>query len=210
MTTGFLREAVISVTVWSAGDFLAQFYHAHREAAQRRLERGEKRKGERPSAGQMAAMLDKPRVGLSAAFGLAISPFVVQYRRLCIRSLGQTERRMLAAFMTLSAQQFFMTPLTLLVYHNAITACRGGFTYPSFLRAHETSAHTGGRYDAMAVERRILSDLMPLTLVSSWFVYLPLSLLAYASTRHARGICAAACLIPWTAYVSHIQSTLML
>ncbi|RNF15031.1 uncharacterized protein Tco025E_05615 [Trypanosoma conorhini] len=210
MTTGFLREAALSVGVWSAGDFFAQFYSAHRSAMQRRRAAGGPLKLESHSSAEMMAMLDQPRLGLSAVFGLLISPLVVQQRRLCARVFGKAEKKMLASFMALAAQQLFMTPLTLLLYHNAMTAYREGFTDPSFLRAHETGAATGVRCDAMSVERRILADVLPSTLLASWLVYLPLALLGYVSAKNARGVCAAACLIPWTAYVSYTQSELLL
>ncbi|RNF00339.1 hypothetical protein TraAM80_07664 [Trypanosoma rangeli] len=210
MAAGLFREAVVSVGVWSAGDFFAQFYGAHKHALRRRLEGSEPISSEGRSMAGMMAMLDQPRLGLSAAFGLLISPLVVQHRMLCTRVLGKTEKRMLESFLALAAQQLFMTPLMLLLYHNAMTAYRKGFTDPSFLRAYETGADTRGRYNAMSVERRIVLDVLPSTLVASWLVYMPLALLGYVSAKHARGMCAAVCLIPWTACVSHVQSTLLL
>ncbi|KAH9599829.1 hypothetical protein LSM04_007934 [Trypanosoma melophagium] len=227
MTGVSLRAALFSATVWAAGDFLAQFAAAHHGAARRRLSStGDHRtlpsssnssssnsQGAAgapwggPAAAQMAAMVDTPRLAAAAVFGALVAPPTLHFRRAARRSRGPNAA---AVLFTLSLQQFLLTPLTLLAYHNAATALRGGFADPGFLRAYETDVHAGVRYDALAVERRILVDVLPQPLIASWGVFAPLALLNYSSGRTVRGLYGALLLIPWTAYVSYTQSTQLL
>ncbi|ORC88646.1 uncharacterized protein TM35_000162840 [Trypanosoma theileri] len=216
MASGSLQAAVVSITAWAAGDFLAQFVAAHREAARRRLasassssssQGGSEAPRVRPTAAQMAAMVDGPRIAAAALFGAFVALPTHHFRRAARKSRGPTAA---AVLFTLSLQQFLLTPLTLLAYYNAATALRGGFADPAFLRAYETDVHAGGRYDAFSVERRILVDVMPNPLIASWGVFAPLAFLNYTSGRPVRGVYAAFFLIPWTAYVSYTQSTQLL
>ncbi|KEG11054.1 hypothetical protein DQ04_03021010 [Trypanosoma grayi] len=209
MKSIILREAVLSTLVWTAGDFMAQFYVAHRDPAKRRVA-GEKRAGEKLSPQQMLALLDMPRLGQAAAFGLLFSPLVAGYHKFIARAVGMTLRNMKASVAALTVQQFFLTPLALLAYYNAITAVRGGFADPSFLRAYEKDTRAKRHYDAMSVEWRILLDVMPLPFLASWAVFAPLTLHAYFSVYRSPAVLRALFLPPWAAYVSYTQSTQLL
>ncbi|SCU70841.1 uncharacterized protein TEOVI_000241600 [Trypanosoma equiperdum] len=210
MSTQLVREVIFSSVVWTAGDFLAQFLDVHIDAARRRAA-GEP-KSDHPSGKQMIIMVDQQRLGFAAVFGAIVAPGMIHFRGILARVVGSAHGNTLAAFSFLTAQQLFATPLMLLFYHNSATMVRGGFTDPSFLSAHETSviARLRGRYDAMAVERRIAIDILPQTLLASWCVFLPQVLHSYMRGRSLRSRYAACLHIPWLAYVSYVQSTMLL
>ncbi|KAH8609555.1 hypothetical protein ERJ75_001193300 [Trypanosoma vivax] len=212
-----LREAIYSATAWAAGDFFAQFFAAHWEVVRRRAERengaeNNRHNATRPPRGHMMAAVDRPRLVLAALFGVALVPLNAGFNGICSRVIGVPYANMFAAFVLLSARQLFMTPLTLLLYHNTTTYVRGGFDDPTCIQLHKTGADArmAGSYGALAVERRIMTDVMPYPLLSSWLIYFPLSAYCYLTPKPLPGAVAAALLIPWTAHVSYIQKHMLL
>ncbi|CBZ28379.1 conserved hypothetical protein [Leishmania mexicana MHOM/GT/2001/U1103] len=195
-------RAVFYASVWTAGDFFAQFYAAHKEAAARRAS-GEKRKGPRPSGAQMLAMLDKERLGQNTLFGLFVGGFIGQYERFLPRIFGTLTRNATPCLCSLGLQQLAVTPLILWSYFNAMTAARGGVSDPSFMNAHSFGAHQ--RHDIASVERHILHDVMPYPLLASWGVYTPLFILAYMGPLRASTFLSSCLFVPWCGLVSHTQ-----
>nr|CCD15810.1 unnamed protein product [Trypanosoma congolense IL3000] len=216
MTVVFVaKKAFFSSFLWTAGDFFAQFLAAHHEVARRRIA-GEKNASEggrgHASGKDMVMAVDQGRLLFSAVFGLVLTPGLVGYGKIISRAIGAPYDNMLAAFALLTIQQLFATPLTLLLYHNTATAVRGGFNEPGFLSAHESLAitRTSGRHDAMSVERRIVADVLPYTLLASWYTFLPKAFHSYRKSKPMGRGCAAVLYVPWLAYVSYMQHTMLL
>ncbi|KAK7197443.1 hypothetical protein NESM_000692900 [Novymonas esmeraldas] len=198
------RRAVFFGSVWAAGDFFAQFYSAHKEAAARRA-RGEKREGPRPSGAQMMGMLDKERLGQNALFGLVAGAAIGQYERLLPRIFGNLFRQATPCLCALGLQQLAITPLLIWSYYNAMTAARGGLSNPNFMSAQGYGAQQ--RHDVASVERHITADVMPYPLLVSWGVYTPLFILAYIGPFRGSTALTAALFVPWCGVLSHTQET---
>ncbi|KAG5474580.1 hypothetical protein LSCM4_03753 [Leishmania orientalis] len=196
------RRAVFYGFVWTVGDFLAQFYSSHKEAAARRA-RGEKRDYPRPSGAQMFAMLDKERLAQNTLFGLLSGSAIGQYEHLLPRIFGSLTRRATPCLCAIGLQQLLVTPIILWSYFNAMTAVRGGLSDPSFMSAHDLGAHQ--RHDVASVERRILYDVMPYPLLVSWGVYTPHFILAYVGPVRASTFISSCLFVPWCGLLSHTQ-----
>ncbi|XQJ28248.1 hypothetical protein NXY56_004270 [Leishmania guyanensis] len=199
-----VRRVVFYGFVWTAGDFFAQFYDAHGEAAARRA-RGEKREEPRPTGAQMLGMLDKERLGHNGLFGLLAGGVIGQYEHLIPRIFGPLTRHITPCLLALGLQQLLVTPLILWSYFNAMTAGRGGLSDPSFMREHSFGAHR--RHDLASVERHILYDVMPYPLLVSWGVYTPLFILAYIGQHRASTVLSCCLHVPWCGLLSHMQKT---
>lgn len=203
----YLMWSAGGALLWAGGDFLAQFYAAHREAAARRA-RGEKRSGSRPSGSQMLGMLDQGRLLQSAGFGAVSGPLVYQYKRLLPRVFGPLMSAATPTLCALAVQQLFATPLLLCAYFNAMTALRGGLSDPSFLVAHSTGATK--RQDVWSVEQFMMEEVMPQPLLASWAVMVPLYAFAYTGPFRGAAALSGAITLPWCASVAYVQSELLL
>ncbi|KAG5500341.1 hypothetical protein JKF63_03433 [Porcisia hertigi] len=197
------RGAVFYGSVWTAGDFFAQFYSAHKEAAIRRA-RGEGRARPRPSAADMFSMLDKERLGQNALFGLIAGFAIGYYEHFLPRIFGTLRRHATPCLCALGLQQLALTPLLLWSYFNAMTAARGGLSDPSFMSAHSFGAHQ--RHDVASVEKHILRDVMPYPLLLSWGVYTPLFIAAYIGPFRAYTFFSGCLFVPWCGLLSYTQT----
>ncbi|KPA85561.1 hypothetical protein ABB37_01826 [Leptomonas pyrrhocoris] len=202
-----VRRAAFFGTVWGVGDFFAQFYSAHQEAAARRA-RGEKRDGPRPSGAQMLALLDKERLAQSFVFGLVAGAFLAQYERSLPRIFGRLTRSATSCLCALSLQQVAVTPLLLWSYFNAMTAVRGGLADPSFMNAHDAGAYQ--RNDVASVERHILKGVMPYPLLTAWGVYTPLFIFAYVGPFKGATFLSGCLFVPWCGLLSYTQDNELL
>jgi hypothetical protein len=198
----YLRRAAFFGTVWGLGDFFAQFYAAHKDAAARRA-RGEKREGPRPSGAQMFAMLDKERLAQSFVFGLVAGPAMAQYEKFLPRIFGSLTRSATPCLCALGLQQIAVTPLLLWSYFNAMTALRGGLNDPSFMDAHDAGAYQ--RNDVASVEKHIFNYVMPYTLLTSWAVYTPLFIFAYIGPFRGATFLSGCLFVPWCGLLSYTQ-----
>lgn len=198
----YLKGAAFYGSVWGIGDFFAQFYAAHKEAAARRA-RGEKREGGRPSGQQMFEMLDKPRVAQAALFGLAMGPCMAQYAVFLPRIFGNLQRQGTACLCALGLQQLVMTPLILWSYFTAMTAARGGFRDPSFMSANVSGAHQ--RHDVFSIQSYIATDVLPYPLLVSWGVYAPCYAMQYLGPVRGASFLTGCLFVPWCGLVSCTQ-----
>lgn len=205
--SAFARYGAFYGSVWAAGDFFAQFYGAHREAAARRA-RGEKREGSRPSGAQMFAMLGKERLGQNALFGVVAGGLVGQYNQFLPRIFGTLTRRVTPCICALGLQQLAVTPLLLWSYFNAMTAARGGLSDPSFMSAHAFAAQQ--RHDVASVERHITADVMPYPLLVSWGVFTPVYVLAFIGPFRGATFLSGCLFVPWCGLLSHTQAEALL
>ncbi|KAG5474250.1 hypothetical protein LSCM1_03028 [Leishmania martiniquensis] len=203
----YVRRAAFYGFAWSAGDFFAQFYSAHKEAAARRI-RSEKRDHARPSGAQMFAMLGKERLAQNALFGLIFGSAIGQYEHFLPRIFGTLTRHATPCLCALGLQQLLVTPLILWSYFNVMTAARGGLSDPSFMSAHSVGAHK--RYDVASVEGRIVYDVMPYPLLVSWGVYTPLFILKYMGPVRASTFMSSCLFVPWCSFLSHTQQNELL
>lgn len=203
----YATRTAASAAVWGLGDFVAQFYAAHKAAAKRRAH-GEKRQGARPSRRQMLEMLDKERLTQSVAFGGVVGAASLQYQRIVPRVFGPLSRNSKGCLFALGAQQLMVTPLLLWAFFNTMTAVRGGLSDPSFMAARTVGAH--GRHDVWSVERCIIKEIIPYPLLCSWGVFIPVYLFAYFGPLRGASFLTCCCAIPLCGLLSHTQSTELL
>lgn len=200
----YISWSVGSACLWTGGDFFAQFYEAHNEAGARRA-RGDKREGERPSGGQMLAMLSQERLVQSAVFGAVVGPMTLQYTLLLPRVFGQIAGAASPTLCALAVQQLFVTPALIWAYLNAMTAARGGLSDPSFMAAHTVGASK--RHDVWSIERHIFEAVLPFPLLFSWAVVVPLYLFGYLGPFRGMTALGGLIALPWCGSLSYTQST---
>ncbi|KAL7709362.1 hypothetical protein N2W54_007904 [Lotmaria passim] len=203
----YARRTVFFGTVWGLGDFFAQFYGAHKEAAARRA-RGEKRDGPRPSGAQMFGLLDKERLAQNFVFGLVAGPLLAHYEKLLPHVFGVLTRSATPCLCALGLQQIAVTPLLLWSYFNAMTALRGGLSDPSFMNAHDAGAYQ--RNDVASVEQHIFKMVMPYPLLTSWGVFTPLLLFAYIGPFRGATFLSGCFFVPWCGLLSYTQENELL
>lgn len=198
--SGVLRGLSFA-SAWVAGDFFAQFYAAH--AARLHGKRERQPKGTRPTAQQMYDMLDKHRLLEALAYGIVAYPAVARFHVLLSTVMGPLTHHSVRCIFALAAQQLVMSPLLIVAYCNAMTAWRGGFTDTAFLQAHLPGPHP--RYSVWDVEKRILSDVVPLPLLTSWMAYIPVYTMSYFARFRGRALLSHIALVPWLGTLSYKQ-----
>ncbi|CCW61044.1 unnamed protein product [Phytomonas sp. EM1] len=148
-------------------------------------------------------MFNKEHVAQSSLFGLLVGSAAHHYQRLLIRACGAMHRRLMLCFFALGLQQLVWTPLLLLCYFNSMTAARRGFSNPGFIGTN--TGKEQNRRNVWSVEKRIIENVMPASLLTSWLVFGPLFILVYIGLQRGMTVLGALIALPWCSSVAFAQ-----